>query len=152
LKAAPWSTAAAARRFAPTSASRGGDRRDRPHHRRGARAHRCRRRLGDAGFIDIHTHYDGQATWDETFSPSIHHGATTVVMGNCGVGFAPVRKGREGELIKLMEGVEDIPARRSPKASAGVGRAFRSSWTRSTRCRTASTSWCRCRTTRCGWR
>src|SRR6187399_2793009 len=61
------------------------------------------------GFIDIHTHYDGQATWDETFSPSIHHGATTVVMGNCGVGFAPVRKGREGELIKLMEGVEDIP-------------------------------------------
>ena len=61
------------------------------------------------GFVDIHTHYDGQATWDETFSPSIHHGVTTVVMGNCGVGFAPVRQGREGELIKLMEGVEDIP-------------------------------------------
>ena len=61
------------------------------------------------GFVDIHTHYDGQATWDETFSPSIHHGVTTVVMGNCGVGFAPVRAGREGELIKLMEGVEDIP-------------------------------------------
>ena len=61
------------------------------------------------GFVDIHTHYDGQATWDETFSPSIHHGVTTVVMGNCGVGFAPVRKGHEGDLIKLMEGVEDIP-------------------------------------------
>jgi N-acyl-D-aspartate/D-glutamate deacylase len=61
------------------------------------------------GFVDIHTHYDGQATWDETFSPSIHHGVTTVVMGNCGVGFAPVVKGREAELIKLMEGVEDIP-------------------------------------------
>ena len=61
------------------------------------------------GFVDIHTHYDGQATWDETFSPSIHHGVTTLVMGNCGVGFAPVRPGGERELIKLMEGVEDIP-------------------------------------------
>ncbi|MBI3368076.1 MAG: amidohydrolase family protein [Burkholderiales bacterium] len=61
------------------------------------------------GFVDIHTHYDGQATWDETFSPSIHHGITTVVMGNCGVGFAPVRRGHEADLIKLMEGVEDIP-------------------------------------------
>ena len=65
------------------------------------------------GFVDLHTHYDGQATWDETFSPSIHHGVTTLVMGNCGVGFAPLRPGpREAavaDLISLMEGVEDIP-------------------------------------------
>jgi len=61
------------------------------------------------GFVDIHTHYDGQASWDETFSPSIHHGVTTVVMGNCGVGFAPLRPGGERSLIALMEGVEDIP-------------------------------------------
>lgn len=61
------------------------------------------------GFVDIHTHYDGQVTWDETFSPSIWHGVTTLVMGNCGVGFAPMRAGHEQRLIQLMEGVEDIP-------------------------------------------
>ncbi len=61
------------------------------------------------GFVDIHTHYDGQASWDQTFSPSIHHGVTTLVMGNCGVGFAPLRAGEQDRLISLMEGVEDIP-------------------------------------------
>ena len=61
------------------------------------------------GWVDIHTHYDGQVTWDPEMTPSSWHGVTTVVMGNCGVGFAPVRPGGEGFLIELMEGVEDIP-------------------------------------------
>jgi N-acyl-D-amino-acid deacylase len=61
------------------------------------------------GWVDIHTHYDGQATWDPEMTPSSWHGITTVVMGNCGVGFAPVRPGSENFLIELMEGVEDIP-------------------------------------------
>ncbi|MEQ8592904.1 MAG: amidohydrolase family protein [Parvibaculum sp.] len=61
------------------------------------------------GWVDIHTHYDGQVTWDSRMTPSSIHGATTVVMGNCGVGFAPVRKTDHDRLIRLMEGVEDIP-------------------------------------------
>lgn len=61
------------------------------------------------GFVDIHTHYDGQATWDSEMAPSSWHGVTTVVMGNCGVGFAPARPDRHEWLIRLMEGVEDIP-------------------------------------------
>jgi N-acyl-D-aspartate/D-glutamate deacylase len=61
------------------------------------------------GFVDIHSHYDGQVTWDTALDPSASHGVTTVVAGNCGVGFAPVRPGKEDWLIGLMEGVEDIP-------------------------------------------
>lgn len=61
------------------------------------------------GFVDIHTHYDGQATWDQEMAPSSWHGVTTVVMGNCGVGFAPASPDRHEWLIRLMEGVEDIP-------------------------------------------
>src|SRR5580698_4772816 len=61
------------------------------------------------GWVDIHTHYDGQATWDPELAPSSWHGVTTLVMGNCGVGFAPARPDRHDWLIGLMEGVEDIP-------------------------------------------
>lgn len=61
------------------------------------------------GWVDIHTHYDGQVTWDPYLSPSSWHGVTTAVMGNCGVGFAPVKRDRHDWLIELMEGVEDIP-------------------------------------------
>lgn len=61
------------------------------------------------GWVDVHTHYDGQVTWDDTIDPSFSHGVTSIVMGNCGVGFAPVPDGGEKQLIELMEGVEDIP-------------------------------------------
>jgi len=61
------------------------------------------------GFVDIHTHYDGQITWENRLAPSSGHGVTTVVMGNCGVGFAPVRPTDHELVVKLMEGVEDIP-------------------------------------------
>ena len=66
-------------------------------------------RIVTPGFVDIHTHYDGQATWDSLLDPSASHGVTTVVAGNCGVGFAPVRPGDEKRLVEMMEGVEDIP-------------------------------------------
>ena len=66
-------------------------------------------RLVTPGWVDVHTHYDGQATWDPVLAPSSWHGATTIVFGNCGVGFAPVRSEHQVALIEMMEGVEDIP-------------------------------------------
>ena len=81
----------------------------------GTKAGAARREIDAAGLIvtpgwvDIHTHYDGQVTWDPYLSPSSWHGVTTIVMGNCGVGFAPVHPGQQEFLIGLMEGVEDIP-------------------------------------------
>jgi N-acyl-D-aspartate/D-glutamate deacylase len=76
---------------------------------RGRREIDARDLLVTPGWVDIHTHYDGQATWDPLLAPSSWHGVTTLVMGNCGVGFAPRRPGQEDFLIELMEGVEDIP-------------------------------------------
>jgi N-acyl-D-aspartate/D-glutamate deacylase len=69
----------------------------------------ARGRIVTPGFVDIHTHYDGQITWENRLAPSSDHGVTTVVMGNCGVGFAPVRPTDHELIVKLMEGVEDIP-------------------------------------------
>ncbi len=74
-------------------------------------------KLVTPGFVDVHTHYDGQVTWDPLLTPSSGHGVTTVVMGNCGVGFAPARPDRHDFLIGLMEGVEDIPG---AALSAGI--------------------------------
>jgi len=76
---------------------------------RGKREIDARGQLVTPGFVDVHTHYDAQATWDAELTPSIWHGVTTVVMGSCGVGFAPARPDRHEWLINLMEGVEDIP-------------------------------------------
>ena len=69
----------------------------------------ARGKLVTPGFVDVHTHYDGQVTWEQRLAPSSNHGVTTVVMGNCGVGFAPCRSSHRELMVRLMEGVEDIP-------------------------------------------
>src|SRR5215813_1483737 len=69
----------------------------------------ARGKLVTPGFVDVHTHYDGQVTWEQRLAPSSNHGVTTVVMGNCGVGFAPSRPEHRELMVRLMEGVEDIP-------------------------------------------
>ncbi|MBV8165999.1 MAG: amidohydrolase family protein, partial [Alphaproteobacteria bacterium] len=69
------------------------------------------------GWVDVHTHYDGQATWDPILAPSSWHGVTTILFGNCGVGFAPVKREHRDALVDLMEGVEEIP---NPVLAAGL--------------------------------
>ena len=83
----------------------------------------ARDRLVTPGFVDIHTHYDGQATWGNRLSPSSTHGVTTAVMGNCGVGFAPCRPDDRDRLVRLIEGVEDLP---EPVLTAGLSWNWRS--------------------------
>ena len=107
--AAALSTAPASRRSPATSRSRASAS---PR----SAASRARQREIDAagllvtpGWVDVHTHYDGQAMWDPLLAPSSWHGVTTVMFGNCGVGFAPVRPEHRGALMDLMEGVEEIP-------------------------------------------
>src|SRR4030088_732805 len=80
-------------------------------------------RLVTPGFVDVHTHYDGQVTWSQDITPSSQNGVTTAIMGNCGVGFAPCRPSDHVRLIQLMEGVEDIP---EPVLSAGIPWAWES--------------------------
>src|ERR1700694_5535681 len=83
----------------------------------------ARGKLVAPGFVDVHTHYDGQVTWSQDITPSSQNGVTTAVMGNCGVGFAPCRPDDHQRLIQLMEGVEDIP---EPVLSAGLPWAWES--------------------------
>ena len=98
----------------------------------------------------MHTHYDGQATWDPVLAPSSWHGVTTILFGNCGVGFAPARREHRNELIDLMEAVEDIPGTALHEGLTWDWEAFPNISTRWTACRARSTSPRSCRTIRCG--
>ena len=100
------------------------------------------------GFVDVHTHYDGQATWEATMQPSSWHGVTTVVFGNCGVGFAPVHDTDHERLVQLMEGLRTSPARRCTRAWRGTGTRCRSTSTLS-RARRTWISLLRCLMRRC---
>ena len=102
------------------------------------------------GWVDIHTHYDGQVTWDAEMAPSSWHGVTTIVMGNCGVGFAPARPDERDFLIELMEAVEDIPGTALHEGNRlAVGELRRSISMRSRTCPAPSTSARRFPTLRC---
>ena len=102
------------------------------------------------GWVDVHTHYDGQAMWDPLLAPSCWHGVTTVMFGNCGVGFAPVRKHHRGALMDLMEGVEEIPnAVLADGPDLGVGELSGIPRCAGAPCRARSTSRRRSRTCRC---
>ena len=103
------------------------------------------------GWVDVHTHYDGQATWDPVLAPSSWHGVTTILFGNCGVGFAPVRREHRAGLIDLMEAIEDIPGTALAEGLNWNGRASLNIWTHSTACRARSTSLHRSRTIRSGF-
>jgi len=100
----------------------------------------ARGKIVTPGFIDVHTHLDAQVSWDPLCSPSNVHGVTSVVVGNCGVGFAPCKPADRDYLIFLMEGVEDVPARRCVRACRGSGNRSPSTCAISTRCRSRSMS------------
>src|ERR1700682_3521964 len=89
----------------------------------------ARGKLVAPGFVDVHTHYDGQVTWSHDITPSSQNGVTPAIMGNCGVGFAPCRPADHVRLIQLMEGVEDIPEPVLSAGCPGPGKASRITWT-----------------------
>ena len=101
------------------------------------------------GWVDIHTHYDGQVTWDPDLAPSSINGVTSIVMGNCGVGFAPARPDRHDWLIRLLEGVEDIPGTALAEGMTWGWESFDEYLDVLDGCRGRSTSARRCRTRRC---